>query len=52
MRCADFTSSSGASRRTTVRASWSPTRDETMKKDRDYEIAMSNIKETRLEIEF
>lgn len=26
--------------------------DETMKKDRDYEIAMSNIKETRLEIEF
>lgn len=26
--------------------------DETMKKDRDYEIAMSGIKETRLEIEF
>jgi ribosome maturation factor RimP len=26
--------------------------DEKMKKDRDYEIAMSNIRETRLEIEF
>jgi ribosome maturation factor RimP len=26
--------------------------DEKMKKDRDYEIAMANIRETRLEIEF
>jgi ribosome maturation factor RimP len=37
-------------------ASWDGERivvtDEKMKKDRDYEIAMSNIKETRLEIEF